>query len=70
MGQIFKILPGETSDLYTNGPESFLPKFFTNFGRPMAENYESIFLTVVRPNGAFDLRATREALKNPRIMAG
>ncbi len=29
-----KFLPGETSDLYANGPESFPPRFFTHFGRP------------------------------------
>ncbi len=69
MGQIFKILPGETSDLYANGAESSLPKCFTNFGRPMAKNYESVFLTIVRPNGTFDLRATRKAFKDLQLMA-
>ncbi len=54
-----KFWPGKTSDLYANGPESFPQKFFTTFGGPMAEIYESVFLTVVRPNGAFDWRATK-----------
>ncbi len=54
-----KFWPGETSYLYANGPESFPPGFFTHFGCSRAENYESVFLTVVRPNGAFDWRATR-----------
>ncbi len=44
------------SDLYAN---HLLPGFFTHFGRPTAGNYESVFLTVVRPTGAFDLRATK-----------
>ncbi len=44
------------SGLYANG----LPLgFFTHFGRPTAKNYESIFLTVLRPNGAFDWCATK-----------
>ncbi len=48
-----KFLPGETSELYTNGPESFRPGFFTPFWRATDRNYESAFLTVVRPNGTF-----------------
>ncbi len=39
--------------------DKFPPGFFTHFGRPTAENYESFFLTVVKPNGAFDQRATK-----------
>ncbi len=35
------------------------PGFFTRFGRPMGRNYELVFLTGVRPNGAFDRRATK-----------
>ncbi len=76
-----KFWSGETSDLYANDPESFIPGFFTHFGRPTAENYESVFLTVVWPNVGFDLRpksmlglfdrcATRKGLKNPRLMVG
>ncbi len=53
MGQIFKILaPGETSDLYDNAPESVSQRFITHFGRPTAENFNSGFLTKVRPNGS------------------
>ncbi len=48
-----------TSDLYANDPESFPPGFFTYFGCPTAENYKSVFLTVMRPNGAFDQCATK-----------
>ncbi len=44
------------SDLYANG---LPPRFFTHFGHPTAESYESVFLTVVRPNGACDRRATK-----------
>ncbi len=56
-----KFRPGETSDLYANGVESFLPGFFTHFGRPTAENYYSIFLMGMGPKpgfGALDRRAT------------
>ncbi len=42
---------GETSNLYANGPKRFPPEFYTHFGRPTTENYESVFLTVVWPNG-------------------
>ncbi len=48
-----KFWPGETSDLYTNGPESFPAGCFTHFGHPKAKNYESVFSTVVRPSGVF-----------------
>ncbi len=44
------------SDLYAN---DLPPGFFTHFGRPTAENYELVFLTVVRPIGAFDRRETK-----------
>ncbi len=54
----------ETSDLYTNGPESFPSGFFTHSGRPTAKNYESIFLTVMRRNGAFDHRAARTRVRS------
>ncbi len=43
-------------DLCVNG---LPPGFFTHFGRPTAENYESVFLSVVRPNpgfGPFEVR--------------
>ncbi len=56
-----KFWPGETSVLYANGPECFSPGFFTYFGRPTAKNYNSVFLTVVRPKpgfSPFDRRAT------------
>ncbi len=48
-----------TPHLYANGPGSFPPGFFTPFWRPMAGNYESIFLTIVQPNGAFDRHTTK-----------
>ncbi len=54
-----KFWPGETSDLYTNGPGNFSPGFFTHFGRPTAENYES---------GLFDCCAIRKGLKNLRLV--
>ncbi len=44
MCQNFKILTWTG-----NGPESFPLGFFTYFGHPTAENYESVFLTGVRP---------------------
>ncbi len=59
--KFLKCWPGETSDLYANGPESFPTGIFTHFGRATAKNYESVFLTVVRPKprfGPFDRRAT------------
>ncbi len=34
-------------------------QFFTHFGCAMAENYKSVFLTVVRPICAFDQHATK-----------
>ncbi len=37
---------------------------FNHFGRSLAENYESVFLTVVRPNGAFDLRAIKTCFRS------
>ncbi len=57
--KFLKFLLGETSDLYVNGPESFPPGFFTHFWCATAGNYESVFLTIVRPDGAFDRRVTR-----------
>ncbi len=59
VGQIFEILACRDSDLYANCPECFPPGFFTQFGRPTAKNYESVYSTVMRPNGAFDRRATK-----------
>ncbi len=44
---------GFVSELYASGAYSFAPGFFTHFGRPTAENYESVFLTVVRPKPGF-----------------
>ncbi len=37
-------------ELDESGLESFLQGTFTNFGRPMAEHCDSVFLTKVRPN--------------------
>ncbi len=62
MGQISKFLPWrenfapehDASDL-----ESIPRGNFTHFGRPMAENYDLVVLTVVRVNGGFDLRVTK-----------
>ncbi len=80
--KFLKFWPGETSDLYANGPESSPPGFFTPFWDPMAGNYESGFLTGlrqmmlftnVRPKsmfGLFDHCATRKGLKNPRVLVG
>ncbi len=59
MGQILKILTWRDFKPLLEGPESFPPGFFTSFWRLMAGNYESVFLTVMRPNGAFDQRATK-----------
>ncbi len=59
-----KFWPGKTSNLYANGPESFPPGFFTCFGRPTGKNYESVFLTVVRPSGAFDQCATKTRVRS------
>ncbi len=64
----FKVRPGhivkmltrrDFEDLYANGVKSFPTEFFIHFGRPTAENYNSVILSGVRPNGDFDRRATR-----------
>ncbi len=51
--------PGETLDLYAYGPKNFPPGIFIPFWRPTAGNYKSVFLTVVRPNGASDRCVTK-----------
>ncbi len=51
--------PRVTLNLYANGPECFPPGFFTRFGRSTAKNYESVFLTSLRPNDAFHRHATK-----------
>ncbi len=38
--------------------QKFPSRIFTRFGRPMAENFDSVFLTNVRPNNPFDRRVT------------
>ncbi len=45
-----KFWPEETSNLYANGPESFPPRGITQFGRLTGKNFDSVFLTKVRPN--------------------
>ncbi len=64
MSNFSKFRPVETSDLHASGPESFTPGFLTYFGRPTAKNYELVFLTVVRPNGVFDQRATKTRVRS------
>ncbi len=59
MVQISKIFSWRAFRPLRNGPESFPPRFFTHFGGLTAKNYESVFLTGMRPNGAFDRRATK-----------
>ncbi len=62
MGQISTFLPWredfapehDASDL-----ESIPPGNFTHFGRPTAENYDSVVFTIVRVNGGFDRRVTK-----------
>ncbi len=54
-----KFWPGDTSDLYANGPKRLPPGFFTYFRRPTAENSDSVVLIMVRPNGAFERRTTK-----------
>ncbi len=64
MGRISKFLPWRENfglEHDASGLESLPPGNFTHFCRPMVENYESVFLTVVRPKsmfGRFDHRAT------------
>ncbi len=46
-------------ELDASGPESFPPGFYTYFGRPTAKNYDSVFLTCLRPElmfGPFEVR--------------
>ncbi len=64
--KFLKFWPGETLDLYANGPKSFPPGFFTPFWCPNAGNYKSVFLTGMRQKsmfGLFDRCATRKGLK-------
>ncbi len=53
-------------DLYANG---LPPGFFTHFGRPMVKNYESVFLTMVRPVDVFDRCATKTWVFGPVTMS-
>ncbi len=55
MGQISKFFPWRVyfgPELNASGPKSFPPGFFTHFGRPTAKNFDSVFLTELRPNGS------------------
>ncbi len=58
-----KFWPGETSDLYANGVESFPPGFFTHFGRPTAKNYSFVLSTLKR------VKNCREKLKPPLMQS-
>ncbi len=58
MGQISKFLPWRENfalEHDASGLESIPLGTFTHFGRPMAENYESVFLTIVQVNGGLTL---------------
>ncbi len=59
MSQIFEILTWRDFGPIRQWSGNFPPGFFTPFWRPAAGNYESVFLIVVRPIGAFDRRATK-----------
>ncbi len=60
MSQIFKNFYQERFRTFTPiVPKVFFQDFFTPFWCAMAGNYESVFLTVVWPNGAFDRCATK-----------
>ncbi len=62
MGQISKFLPWRenfTPEHDATGIESIPPGNFTHFCRLTVENYESVFLIIVRVNGGFDRRATK-----------
>ncbi len=59
MSQIFVTLTWRDFKPFANGPENFPPGFFTSFWRPTTGNYESVFLTGVWPNGAFDRHTTK-----------
>ncbi len=59
MGQIFKILSRRDFGLVCQWCRKFPPEFFTHFGHPTAENYDSVFLIALRPNGDLDRRATK-----------
>ncbi len=62
MGKISKFLPWRekfASEHDASGLESISPGNFTHFCRPMVENYELVFLTVVQVNGDFDRSATK-----------
>ncbi len=52
MGQIFIFFAWReyfTTELHTCGHKSFFPGFVNHFGRPMDKNFDSVFLTGVRP---------------------
>ncbi len=62
MGQIYKFLPWRENfapEHDASGLESIPPGNVTHFGRPPAENYDLVVLTVVRVNGGFDHHATK-----------
>ncbi len=62
MCQISTFLPwrkNSATEHDASGLESIPPGNFIHFGRPMAESYDSVVLTVVRVNGGFDRRGTK-----------
>ncbi len=73
MGQISKFLPWRENfapEHDASGLGSIPPGNFTHFGRPTVENYNSVVSTVVRVNGGFDRRVTRNGLKKAQLMVG
>ncbi len=54
MGQIFKILTWRDFGPLRQRSKSFPPGFLTHFGHPIVENYESVFLTGVRPESGIE----------------
>ncbi len=57
--QIFALEREFCSEHDASSLESIPPGNFTHFCRPTPENFDSVFLTVVRVNGGFDRRATK-----------
>ncbi len=80
MGQISKIFTWReyfAPELDASGPESLHPGFFAHFGRPTAQNFDSVFWTKVRPNGSsfqilpvFGRRGTKMGKKSWRETFG
>ncbi len=58
------------SELYASGAWSISSGFFTRFGGPTSENYDSVFLTGVRPESGISLWGATRLVKFPNFSLG